>query len=260
MIFMPKDSNAKQEDLSNFAAFDLDDLLAEIGSQEKNKKEVTAYLDRSFIVNSLIGYKEEAKYNKQEFTVDKQIDFTDYNFSGADLTGFTRRELELMNFSGCDISFARLDRVSIDYFREYILAGKIAYQGIILDNAYLGPTHTRRIDLGIECYMCLNISNINFSSCSFKNTDLEGLIIFNSDITGCNFIDAQNLEPKQFAFTLGYEKASFYSDKKLDDEFKEKIKHYSEALDPEEVMAKEHSARGNYFIAYLANLTNVLDD
>lgn len=257
---MTKDNSAQQQDLSSFAAFDLDDLLAEIGSQEKNKKEVTAYLDRSFIVNSLIEYREEAKYNKQEFTVDNQIDFTDYNFSGADLTGFTRKDLELINFNGCDISFARLDRVSIDYFREYILTGKITYEGIILDNAYLGPTHTRRIDLGIECYMYLNLSNINFTSCSFKNADLEGLILFNSDITGCNFIDGKNLDPKQFAFSIGYEKASFYNDKKMDDEVKAKIKHYSETLNPDEVMVKETTVKSHNIIAYLANLTNILDD
>lgn len=259
---MAKDisSNNQQEDLSSFADFDLDDLLAEIGSQEQNKKEVTAYLDRSFIINSLIEYREESKHNKQEFTVDKQVDFTDYSFSGADLTGFSRKELEIINFDGCDISFARLDRVSIEYFREYILAGKITYQGLILDNSYLGPTHTRRIDLGIECYLFLNLSNINFSSCSFNNTDLEGLILFNSDITGCSFIDSSNLDPKQFAFSLGYEKATFYNDKKLDDEFKEKIKYFSENLDFKEDGDKEQESKSNSFIAYLANLTNFLDD
>ena len=251
---------APEQDLSNFAAFDLDDLLAEIGSQNKTQKEVTAYLDRSFIVNMINEYREQALVNKPDFTVDSQIDFTDYNFTGADLRGIKRTDFELFNFKDCDITAAQLDRIGLEFFRSYMIEGKIIFQGINLDNSYLGPTFTRRIELGIECYMKLNLSNLNFSGSSFRNSDIEGMILENTNISGCDFTGAINLDPKQFAFTMGFDTAIFSKDKNIDREIKNKIKGYADTLDPTEYYASVTEVPKHKFITYLANLTNVLDD
>jgi uncharacterized protein YjbI with pentapeptide repeats len=248
------------EDLSNFAAFDLDDLLAEISSKQTTNKEVTAYLDREFIVNSINNYREEAATNKQEFTVNTQIDFTDYNFTGADLRGIKRQDLELFNFTDCDISSAHLDRISLEFFREYMLDGKIIAQGLILDNAYLGPAFTRRTELGIECYIYLNLSNLNFSGSSFCFADVEGLILENTNISGCNFTGVTNLDPKQFAFAIGFETAIFSKNKESDAKMKAQVKEYAQTLDPNEYYERNAKKSGTKFISYLANLTNILDD
>ncbi len=251
---------AKQEDLSNFAAFDLDDLLAEISSNQQSQKEVTAYLDRDFIINSLLEYKEEAIINKQEFTADNQIDFTDYNFTGADLTGFKRKDLDLLNFYNCDITSTKLDRISLEFFLEYIKEDKIIFQGLVLDGAYLGPKFTRRIELGIECYMNLDLSNLNLSGTSFRNADIEKLILENTNISGCDFTNAINLDPKQFAFTMGFETAIFSKNKEEDKKIKEEIKNFSDTLEPDQYYNRNKSSSDHAFIRYLANLTNVLDD
>ncbi len=249
-----------QQDISNFAAFDLDDLLAEISSNKTNKKEVTAYLDRNFIINSINNYMEEISVNKQEFQTDHQIDFTEFNFTGADLRGFSRKDLEIFNFNNCDISFSHLDRVSLDFFKEYMINGNLIYQGIILDNAFLGPSFTRRSELGIECYIYLNLSNLDLTGSSFKNSDIDGLLLENSNISGCNFTDAVNLDPKQFAFSIGFENAIFSKNKEEDQKLKEQIKNYSNTLDADLFYGRKSNKSATKFINYLANLTNVLDD
>ncbi len=251
---------AKEQDLSSYAAFNLDDLLAEIGSQQKSSKEVTAYLDRDFIVNTIKEYKEEALVNRQEFTVDTQIDFTDYNFTGADLTGFTKKELEIFNFTNCDISDAKLDRISLEFFREYFISNKITYKGIILDNAYLGPTHTKRVDLGIECYMYLNLSNMDLMGVSFKNADIDGLILFNTNITGCNFINTKNMDPKQFAFAIGFEKAKFRANPQENSNIIEQISKYSTTLTPDIIDDNPSQRTGHSLLQRIADLNNFFDN
>lgn len=249
-----------QPDLSNFAAFDLDDLLAEISSKQTVKKEVTAYLDRSFIINSINSYREEALTNLQEFTDNSQIDFTEYNFTGADLRGLKRADLELFNFTDCDISSAHLDRISLEFFRKDMLEGTIIAQGIILDKAYLGPTFTRRMDIGIECYIYLNLSNLNLSGSSFCYADIEEAIFENTNISSCNFTGAINLDPKQFAFSMGFESAIFSKNKTENEQIKEQIKTYSQTLDPEEYYGRVAPKSSSKIFTYLSNLTKSLDD
>ena len=250
----------EQEDLSNFAAFDIDDLLAEISSKKGNQKEVTAYLDRAFILNSIKEYQEESVVNKQEFTVNHQIDFTDFNFTGADLRGFKRPDLELFDFTGCDITAAYLDRTSLEFFLEYMNQSSIVFQGIILDGAYLGPKFIRRSELGIECYNNIDLSNLNFSGSSFRNADIEGTIFENSNISGCNFLDALNLDPKQFAFTMGFENAIFYKDKNENKKIIDQIKQFSNELDPDLFYNRNQPPKTSKIVKFLLNLTSVLDD
>jgi uncharacterized protein YjbI with pentapeptide repeats len=249
-----------QEDLSNFAAFDIDDLLAEINSKQGDKKEVTAYLDRTFILNSIKEYEEEAAVNKQEFTTDHQIDFTDFNFTGADLRGFKRSDLELFNFTGCDITAVNLDRISLEFFLEYMKQGTIIFQGLILDGTYLGAKFIRRTELGIECYNDIDLSNLNFSGSSFRNTDIEGAIFENTNISGCDFQGALNLDPKQFAFSIGFESAIFYKDKNENNKIIDQIKKFSNELDPDQFYNRNQQSNTSGIVNFLLNLTNVLDD
>jgi uncharacterized protein YjbI with pentapeptide repeats len=254
-----KKMTSTEKDLSSFAAFDLDDLLSEISTQNKSKKEVTAYLNRSFVINMIRQYREEALVNKQDSTVDIQIDFTEYNFTGADFRGFKRKDFDLFNFQDCDITAVRLDRIGIDFFREYIIEGKVIFQGINLEQAYLGPVLIKRVELGIECYMYLNLSNINLSGSNFRNANIEGLILENTNISGCDFTNAKNMDLKQFAFTMGFETAIFNEDKKINQEMKDKIKQYSETLDPDSYYSLP-SDNPNKFSTYLAAMTNIIDD
>lgn len=250
----------EQEDLSNFAAFDIDDLLAEINSNQANKKEVTAYLDRTFILNSIKVFREEYAVNKQEFTVDHQVDFTDFNFTGADLRGIKRSDLEIFNFTGCDITAAHLDRTALEFFLEYMRQGTIIFQGIILDGAYLGPKFIRRTELGIECYTDIDLSNLNFSGSSFRSTDIEGAIFENSNISGCNFLGALNLDPIQFAFSMGFESALFHKDKNENKKIIDQIKKFSDELDPDIFYNRNQPSKSSGIVKILLNLTNVLDD
>jgi uncharacterized protein YjbI with pentapeptide repeats len=257
---MTKESSEPTQDLASYAAFDLDDLLAEIQQKDTSKKEVTAYLDRNFIVKSLDYFKEELKYNKQEFYVDNQIDFTDYNFTGADLRGFLRKELDLINFNGCDISFCKLDRISLDYFKEYIKKASIIYQSLNLDGAFLGPIHTKRTDLGIECYISLNLSDLNFSGTSFKNADIEEIILINTNISSCDFTGAENMDAHQFAFSIGYESAKFFSNPEENEAFIAKIKELSQNIDAQQYFSSTNNSMLKNWITRLAQVTNVIDD
>jgi uncharacterized protein YjbI with pentapeptide repeats len=250
----------KEKDLSNYAAFDVDDIVAEIKSKKHIQKEATAYLDRNFLVNMINEHHRQAKVNKLDFTVTKQIDLSDYNFSGADFRGISREDFELFNFNNCDITAIRLDRVGIDFFHEYIINNNIIFEGLNFEGAYLGSTFVSRNDLGIQCHLFLNLSNINLTGSNFSNSNIDGLMLENTNISYCNFANAKNLDPKQFAFTMGFENATFSLDKAIDLEIKNKIKQHSNELDPEVYYANTYQKSNNKFIAYLANLTNILDD
>lgn len=249
----------KEQDLSEFAAFDLDDLISEIESNNANKKEATAYLDRSFIVNMINEYNRQAKINRPDFRVDNTIDFTDYNFTGTDLRKIKRKYFNLCNFKGCDISSTTLDRVAIDYFHQYMIEGNLTYQGISFENAYLGPLLTQDRDIGVECYIYLNLSDLNLTGANFKNADIDGLILRNTNISGCNFINARNISLKQFAFSIGFEKARFNIDPQLDQKIKAKIKEYANNLDPDIYYTPPSAANSNKFMSYMAKLTSILD-
>lgn len=249
---------AESQDLSNFAAFDLDDLLAEIESN-KAKKEVTAYLDRSFIAKMINEYNHQTQTSSIEFTSEQKIDFSDYNFTGADLRGIRYADLALCNFKDCDISSARLDRDGINFFRELILQKIVIAQGLNLEGSYLGPILTIRSEIGIQCYIYLNLSNLDLTGTNFSKCDIDGLILENSNISSCNFTDCVNLDPKQFAFTIGFENAIFSTNPDTDKRIKDQIKHYSESLDPL-ANTENSSPKQNKFIAYLANITNIFGD
>ncbi len=249
---------SKTQDLSSFAAFDLDDLLSEIESN-KAKKEVTAYLDRSFIANMINEYHHQTDLIPPDYSLDTKIDFTEYNFTGADLRGIHYLDLALCNFKDCDISAVHLDREGINFFRELMLDGTVTAQGLNLEGAYLGPVFTIRAELGIACYIYLNLSNLNLTSANFSNCDIEGLILENTNISGCNFTGCLNLDPKQFAFTMGFESAIFSKDPNQDAAIKKQIKEYSNTLDPAIYYALPSQKSGSKLIAYLAKLTNIFD-
>ncbi|MGB4190997.1 MAG: pentapeptide repeat-containing protein [Rickettsiales bacterium] len=223
---------AKEQDLSNFAAFDLDDLLAEISQNNTSKKEVTAYLDRTFLMNMIKEYHDQTKDNEVNFTNDSKIDITEYNFTGADFRGIPYSDFALFDFRECDISAVKLDRAGINFFRELMLASKVSAQGLNFEGAYLGPLLTRRSDLGIESYIYLNLSNLNLAGTNFNNTNIEGLILENTNISGCTFINCKAMIPEQFAFSMGFESSIFYNDKTQDAEMKEQIKKLAQTLDP----------------------------
>lgn len=250
----------KEKDLSKYAAFDVDEIVAEIKSKKNASKEVTAYLDRSFLINMIKEHHRQAEVSKLDFTVNKRTDLSEYNFSGADFRGIARDDFELFNFSNCDITSVQLDRVGLDFFYEYMLNNNIIFEGINLQGAYLGPIFVKRLNLGIECNLNLNLSNLNLNGSNFSNSDISGVILENTNISYCKFNNAKNLDPQQLAFTIGFESATFSDDKAVDQEIKSKIKQYSEVLDPAVYYASKYKHSNNKIIAYLASLTNFLDD
>lgn len=250
---------AKEQDLSSFAAFDLDDLLAEIESN-KSKKEVTAYLDRAFLAKMINEYHYQAEINPPDFNKDNRIDLTEYNFTGADFRGINYLDFALCNFKNCDISAVKLDRQGVDFFREMMIDKSIIAQGLNLEGAYLGPVLTRRVEIGVECYIYLNLANLDLTGTNFKNCNIFGLILQNSNIAGCNFIGCEDMDFRQFAFSSGFESAIFSSNGDEDAEIKNKIKEYAQTLDPETYYEIYSSRKNNKIMAYLANLANFLDD
>lgn len=238
----------KEQDLSSFAAFDLNDLLAEISQSSASKKEVTAYLDRTFLMNMINEYHEQTKLNDVDYTVDKKIDITEYNFTGADFRGIPYSDFALFDFRECDITAVKLDRNGVNFFRELILNGKVTAMGLNLDGAYLGPLLSIRQDLGIECYIYLSFSNMDLTGTTFRQANIEGLILENTNISGCEFIDCINMDPKQFAFSIGFESAIFYRDEKQNDAIKAKIKDYANTLDPESYNKTAHPQQSKFAI------------
>jgi uncharacterized protein YjbI with pentapeptide repeats len=251
---------AEDQDLSNFAAFDLDDLLSEIAESSTSKKEVTAYLDRTFLMNMIDEYHDQTRENAIEFTSDSKIDITEYNFTGADFREIPYDDFTLFDFRECDISSVKLDRAGVNFFRELMLAGKVTAKGLNLEGAYLGPLLTRRLDIGIECYIYLNLSNLDLTSTNFTNSDIEGLILENTNISGCNFTNCLNSDPRQFAFTMGFESAIFSSDKEEDTRIKEQIKEYANSLDPEEYFLTSYPKSLDASRSFLSKLADSLEN
>ena len=105
----------KEQDLSSFAAFDLNDLLAEISQSSASKKEVTAYLDRTFLMNMINEYHEQTKLNDVDYTVDKKIDITEYNFTGADFRGIPYSDFALFDMI---FAFSLFPQISIKSVAE----------------------------------------------------------------------------------------------------------------------------------------------
>lgn len=245
----------KEQDLSNFAAFDLDDLLAEISQSKASKKEVTAYLDRTFLVNMINEYRDQTRLNDVDFTIDKKIDITEFNFTGADFRDIAYNDFALFDFRECDITQVRLDRIGVNFFRELIINGKVTAQGLNLEGAYLGPALTRRHDLGIECLIYLSFSNMDLTGTNFAKANLDGLILENTNISGCVFTDCFNLDPKQFAFSIGFESATFYADQSKDQAIKKQITEYAKTLDPEEFnkTSRPHTSKFTEFLLKLGN-------
>lgn len=250
----------EEKDLSQYSSFNVDDIVAEAKYKKKTQGEATAYLDRKFLVNMINEHHRQARENKLDFAVIKRIDVTEYNFNGADFRGIKQLNFELFNFNKCDISSVHLDRTGIDFFHHYIYENKIICDGLNFSNTYLGPIFAKDHKLGIQCHLFLNLSNINISGANFNNTDIKGVIFENTNISYCNFENAKNLDPKQLAFSLGFEKAIFSSNEAINNEIKEKIKYFSENLDPTEYYSTVTQKPPSKFLAYLANLTNFLDD
>lgn len=250
---------SETQDLSNFAAFDLDDLLSEIDSK-KNKKEVTAYLDRSFLARMINEYHAQKKLGAPDFTIDSKINLAEYNFTGADFRKIRFSDFALCDFKDCDISSVRLDRQGIDFFRELMIAGTVTAQGLNLEGAYLGPVLTVRSELGIACYISLNLSNMDLTGTNFSKCDVKDVVFENTNISGCDFVDCKNLTPKQLAFTIGAETALFDEAPDKNFAFKKQIKIYSESLDPVEYYSPPSQKTANKVIAFLAKITNIFDD
>lgn len=252
---MDKDNN-----LSKYASFEVDDIVSEIKSKHADNKEATAYLDRSFIINMLNERMRQASINKLDPLNTKQIDFTNYNFTGADFRGIGQEHFELFDFRNCDISQVIMDREAIDFFLEYMREGKITWEGLNFEKANLSPRYILRQDIGIECYLTLDLSNLNLSGSSFRKANLQEVIFENTNISYCNFVDVVNLEMHQLAFSVGFELAKFSEDPAKDQEIKSVIKKYSETLDPQTYYKSVNDNLSSKMVARVANLFNFFGD
>jgi hypothetical protein len=250
----------QEKDLSEYASFDVEDIVAETKSNKNKHGEATAYLDRTFLINMINEHHRQSKECRLDFYVTKRIDISEYNFTGADLKGISNKNFELFNFHNCDISSVSLDRVGIDFFHHYIQNNKVIHDRLNLSQTYLGPIFVQKPKLGIECNLYLNLSNLNLSGSNFSNSDIKGLILENANISYCNFKNAKNLDPKQFAFSLGFEKAIFSSNELENQEIKNQIKNFSKTLDPTTYYSAVTQKPPSKILAYLASLTNFLDD
>lgn len=250
---------SKTQDLSDFAAFDLDDLLSEIESK-KSKKEVTAYLDRAFLAKMINEYYAQKRISAPDFNLDSKINLAEYNFTGADFRQIKFSDFALCNFKDCDISSVRLDRQGIDFFRELMLDGSITAEGLNLEGAYLGPVLTVRSELGIACYINLNLSNMNLTGTNFSKCDMKNVLFENTNISGCDFIDCKNLDPKQLAFSIGAETALFDDAPDKNFAFKKQIKIYSESLAPVEKSTSPAKEPRNNILKFISKITNIFDN
>lgn len=204
-------------------SFEIDDVLKEIENKNKTKTEVTAYLDRSFFEGMIRQYHEGNKIQASSLFAENRININEYNFSGADFRNIKRADFDLFDFTNCDISYVKLDRIGIEFFKKYMENGNIKYTNLDLEASRLSPRYYKSYKLGIECILMLNLSNLNLSGTNFKNCDISSVNFDDSNIEYCNFIGAINMNPKQFAYTLGYNLASFFEDEKNNIKFIEKI-------------------------------------
>lgn len=250
----------KEKNLSEYASFDVDDIVSEIKAKSSKAREATAYLDRSFILNMLKERLRQVSLNKLDSTDIKQIDVSDYNFTGADFRGIGQEHLELFDFKNCDITQVYLDREAIDYFLEYMRDGKVVWEGINFEGSNLSPRYIVRENIGIECNLVLDLSNLNLSSSIFRRANLSHVIFENTNISYSNFVDVINFDPKQLAFSIGFETAIFDKDQEKDRQIKDLIKKYSETLDPATYYKSTTDSFGSRFIAKIARFVNFLGD
>ncbi len=234
-------------------SFDIDDILNEIKQKEQSKSEVTAYLDRYFLDGMIKEYYESIKGSKDSIYTSSLVDITEYNFTGADFRGINSQDFEIFDFSHCDISSVMLDRAGIEYFIPYIRDRKVIYPNLILDYANLAPKIYRHPKMGIDCKIFLNLGFLDLSGVSFKNCNMLNVIFEGAMINGCNFTNSLNLEPKSFIDSIGYEKAIFFNDKIIDEQFKLKINELTSAIPFEE---EENNNTFLTKIAYLFDLKN----
>lgn len=249
----------QEQDLSKYATFNVEDIVNEASTKKSTGKEATAYLDRSFLINMINEHNRQAALNTLDFEAEKLIDLIEYNFTGADFRELQLKDFQLFNFTNCDISYVHLDRIAIEFFHEYMMNNKVSFQGLNFEEAYLGPVICTDFELGIECNLYLNLSNLNLAGSNFRRADIKGLILDKTNIAGCDFSDCQNLDPKQFAFSVGFESAIFSMDHNMDNQIKEKIAQYSTSLNHDSYYAQTFKPK-NRLMAYLAKLTNILDD
>ena len=249
----------QEQDLSKYSTFSVDDIIKEAKDKKSTGNEVTAYLDRSFLINMINDHNRQIELNKLDFEAKKRIDLTEYNFTGADFRGILMQDFQLFDFNNCDISSVCLDRIGIEFFHEYMMNNKVSFQSLNFEEAYLGPVICVDDELGVNCNLYLNLSDLDLSGSNFAHCDINGLILDKSNVSGCNFRDCQNLDPKQFAFSIGFESATFSNDPNADSQIKKEILKYSTSLDRNSYYAQTFKPK-NRLMLYLASLTNIIDD
>lgn len=236
-----------EENLEDLANFDIDDILKEIAEKEKYEGEQTAILDRKFFE----GMVEEYHYTSpKEISVlfpKVQVNINEYNFTGADFRNIALEHLDLFDFKNCILNKCKFDRNTLDFFKDYIRKQTIKYNELIFDDTDLSPKLMIDQNLGINCYMILNLSNLDLKKASFKKCNLMEVIFDDCDINNCNFIGAQ-FEASQFAYAKNFETAHFYEDKNLNDKFINKLKKLSKKTRPTEEM---FISKTNHFLAKL---------
>lgn len=204
-------------------SFDVEDILNEIKQKEKNKSEVTAYLDRYFLDGMIKEYYESIKGSKDTIYTTNLVDIREYNFTGADFRGIPAQDFAIFDFTYTDISYALIDRAGLENFIPYIKDKKITYLNLILDGSNLGPKIYKNPKMGIYCKIFLNLEDLDLSGISFKNCNMMDVIFKGAILNGCNFIGSKNLNPKSFKNSIDFENAKFFESQDLDEQFKQQI-------------------------------------
>jgi len=202
----------------------IESVLNNISSSKNLKNKV---LNRDFFNQMVEEYYTSLDDSTSAFFHDI-VSISDYNFTGADFRNISRKDLEIFDFSHCNISRVRLDRNGIEYFKPYIINSTITADELILEGANLGPKLFVRYRLGIACISSLNLSNMNLFRYNFRYCNLQSTIFENSNIDQADFRGAINMAPDQFAYSTNFATALFFNEAEKDQKFKNKIANLAE--------------------------------
>jgi uncharacterized protein YjbI with pentapeptide repeats len=159
-----------------------------------------------------------------------QLNLHSAKFEKVDFRGLKSSDLDMFDFTNCDISGSILDRASLEGLKKYLKDKKIHFSDLNIENADLSPIIIYNQKHGIRYYSYCNLDDLDLTNVSFANSNLTGVSFYNTNILNCNFLGAKNITPKMFTKSINFQNAKFKRDFQEDHIFKEKISVCTNAI------------------------------
>ena len=182
--------------------------------------------NREFLDKIIKNYQQICMENRIAEST-SQLKLYSTKFENVDFRGLSSDDLDIFDFTDCDITGSYLDRSSLEGFKKYIQNNQIKFSNMFVEDCDLSPIIIDNPKHSIRYLYNCNLDGLDLSNVSFQNSNLSQVSFTNTNISGCNFLHASNISPKMFAKSLNFNKAKFMDDFQEDHDFKEKISAYA---------------------------------